>query len=403
MLGRLPLGLALSAVTAVWAFGAVWSFTEQSAFARAKGFSDPALLPLVLDGLAVAMAGVAFAASLDARPAVGARLGTALAVAASAASNGLWAAERSALPTGPDWTTVAIGAGIPIAANIAFEVLLGELRRQVQRHRGLPAPAALPSLRLVRLLLDPPAAFTEWRAEVLARTAPAGPPGGGLIGPDPLAGHPALDEAAPRAETALAPAEAPPLEEHQQRAAGPVNRPPATAGTPPLPRAGTGLAVEPADLRAACDLGSVEATHQPQSAEVAQAASDASIEDRGEVAASEQTDVDRQDDTGEGQPTGLPGDGRVRLLRELLEAGAAVSGAQAAVLLSHTYAPTSGRTGRRLLAEARQPLPTTSSDPADAAVTEGEARTGTEDGPRPGTALSLVTRHPPTPPAGELP
>ena len=182
LLARLPLGLALSAVTAVWAFGAVWSFTEQSAFARAKGFSDPALLPLVLDGLAVAMAGVAFAASLDARPAVGARLGTALAVLASASSNGLWAAERSSAAGAganpalhsPDWTTVAIGAGIPIAANIAFEVLLGELRRQVQRRRGLPAPVALPSLRLLRLVLAPRSTFREWRDEVLARTAPAG-------------------------------------------------------------------------------------------------------------------------------------------------------------------------------------------------------------------------------------
>ena len=165
----------------MWAFGAVWSFTEQSAFARAKGFSDPALLPLVLDGLAVAMAGVAFAASLDARPAVGARLGTALAVLASASSNGLWAAERSSAAGAganpalhsPDWTTVAIGAGIPIAANIAFEVLLGELRRQVQRRRGLPAPVALPSLRLLRLVLAPRSTFREWRDEVLDRTAPA--------------------------------------------------------------------------------------------------------------------------------------------------------------------------------------------------------------------------------------
>ena len=157
---------------AVWGFGGgVWSFTEQSAFARAKGFSDPALLPLVLDGLAVAMARVAFAASLDARPAVGARLGTALAVVASASSNGLWAAERSSSPVGPDWTTVAIGAGVPIAANIAFEVLLGELRRQVQRRRGLPAPVALPSLRLLRLLLAPRPTFQDWRDEVLARTA----------------------------------------------------------------------------------------------------------------------------------------------------------------------------------------------------------------------------------------
>lgn len=175
----LPMGLALTVVAAVWAFGAVWSFTEQSAFAQAKGFSDPALLPLVLDGLAVAMAGVAFAASLDGRPAVAARFGTALAVAGSAASNGVWAAERSVGSfgpgttgrLGPDLTTVAIGASVPIAANIAFEVFLAELRRQVQRRRGMPAPVALPSLRLIRLILAVRSTFTEWRDEVLARTA----------------------------------------------------------------------------------------------------------------------------------------------------------------------------------------------------------------------------------------
>lgn len=174
---RLPMGLALSTVTAVWLLGCVWSFTEQTAFARAKGFADPELLPLVIDGLAVSMAAVAFAASLDGRPALAARLGTALAVLASAASNGLWAAERSsAAAAGPDLATVVVGAGIPVAANIAFEVLLAELRRQVQRRRGLPAPAPLPTLRVARLLLAPPSTFRAWRDEVLEVTAAAVPP-----------------------------------------------------------------------------------------------------------------------------------------------------------------------------------------------------------------------------------
>lgn len=173
-LARLPMGLALTMVAAVWVLGCVWSFTEQTAFARAKAFSDPELLPLVIDGLAAAMGGVAFAASLDARPAVAARVGTALAVLASALSNGLWAAERSSAGSaGPDPATVAIGAGIPIAANIAFEVLLAELRRQVQRRRGLPAPAPLPTLRLARLLLSPGPTFSAWRREVLQVTGPA--------------------------------------------------------------------------------------------------------------------------------------------------------------------------------------------------------------------------------------
>ena len=174
---RLPLGFALSMVAAVWALGCVWSFTEQTAFARAKGFADPALLPLVIDGLAVSMAAVAFAASLDGRPALAARLGTALAVTASAASNGLWAAERSSVAaSGPDLPTVVVGAGIPLAANIAFEVLLAELRRQVQRRRGLPAPAPLPTLRVARLLLAPASTFRTWRCEVLEVTAAVKPP-----------------------------------------------------------------------------------------------------------------------------------------------------------------------------------------------------------------------------------
>ena len=167
---RAPMTIALTMVAAVWLLGAVWSFTEQTAFADTKGFADPALLPLVLDGLAAAMAGVAFAASLDGRPAVPARVGTALAVLASAGSNGVWAAERSAGPVGPDLATVAIGAGMPIVANIAFEVLLAEFRRQVQRARGVPAPTPLPTLRLTRLMLAPRSTFAAWRREVLART-----------------------------------------------------------------------------------------------------------------------------------------------------------------------------------------------------------------------------------------
>ena len=189
LVARLPLGLALSAVTAVWAFGAVWSFTEQSAFARAKGFSDPG----------AAAAGARRARRRDGRGRVRrlarrptgsrARLGTALAVLASASSNGLWAAERSSAAGAganpalhsPDWTTVAIGAGIPIAANIAFEVLLGELRRQVQRRRGLPAPVALPSLRLLRLVLAPRSTFRSGATRSSTAPPPPSParPGNG--------------------------------------------------------------------------------------------------------------------------------------------------------------------------------------------------------------------------------
>ena len=162
----LPMRTALLAVAAVWLLGAVWSFTEQSAFAANKGFSYPHLLPLVIDGFAVAMAGVAWAASLDARPAVAARLATVIAVAASSASIGAWAYLR----TDHDLTAVVLGVAVPIAANLAFEVLLAEMRRQVQRRRGLPPPVAIPYPRLVRLALAPFRTFVEWRALVLDLT-----------------------------------------------------------------------------------------------------------------------------------------------------------------------------------------------------------------------------------------
>jgi hypothetical protein len=163
---------ALVAVALVWLLGCVWSFREQSEFAAAKGFAFPHLLPLVIDGFAVAMAGVAWAASLDARPAVSARFATLVAVAGSAASNGTWAWIRT---TGPgavrhDQVAVALGVAVPVAANLAFEVLLAELRRQVQRRRGLPAPVAVPYPRLIRVALAPISTVREWRALALELT-----------------------------------------------------------------------------------------------------------------------------------------------------------------------------------------------------------------------------------------
>jgi hypothetical protein len=160
---------ALVAVGGVWLLGCVWSFTEQTAFAGSRGFTLPHLLPLVIDGFAVSMAGVAWAASLDARPAVAARLATLVAVAASSASNGTWAWLRAA----HDVATVVLAVAVPVAANIAFEVLLAELRRQVQRRRGLAAPVAIPYPRSIRLLLAPGQTFRAWRALVLDLTAVA--------------------------------------------------------------------------------------------------------------------------------------------------------------------------------------------------------------------------------------
>jgi len=158
---------ALLAVSTVWILGCVWSYQEQSAFAASKGFTFPHLLPLVIDGFAVSMAGVAWAASLDARPAIPARLATIIAVAASSTSNGAWAYLRAH----HDTTTVILGITVPIAANLAFEVLLAELRRQVQRRRGLPPPVAIPYPRLIRIALAPFNTFRTWRTLVLELTA----------------------------------------------------------------------------------------------------------------------------------------------------------------------------------------------------------------------------------------
>src|SRR5882762_2360337 len=163
----LPMRTALIAVGSVWILGCVWSYQEQSAFAASKGFTFPHLLPLVIDGFAVSMAGVAWAASLDARAAIPARLATVVAVAASAASNGVWAYLRAY----HDMVAVALGVAVPVVANLAFEVLLAELRRQVQRRRGLPPPVAVPYPRMIRIVLAPWQTFRSWRSLVLEITA----------------------------------------------------------------------------------------------------------------------------------------------------------------------------------------------------------------------------------------
>ncbi|MFI6266176.1 DUF2637 domain-containing protein [Micromonospora sp. NPDC051006] len=165
----LPIGMALTLIAGVWVAGAVWSFEEQTRFADSLGFDLPELLPLVLDGMAVAMAAVAWAASLDARPAVLARLGTGVAIAASSASNATAAWERSAA----DVVTVVVAAGVPVFAMLAFEVLLAEIRRRVLRRRGQPGPVAITYPRLIRLVLAPWPTFVAWRRLVLEATDPA--------------------------------------------------------------------------------------------------------------------------------------------------------------------------------------------------------------------------------------
>lgn len=164
----LALGIALLAIAAVWVAGAVWSFGEQTRFAENRGFDIPQLLPGVLDGFAFAMAAVAWASSLDGRSAMLARIGTIVAIGGSAASNGAWAWQRS----GGDAATIALALSVPVVSNLAFEVLLSEVRRQVQRSRGLPAPVPVPAPRLIRLVLSPWATYASWRRLVLAATDP---------------------------------------------------------------------------------------------------------------------------------------------------------------------------------------------------------------------------------------
>jgi hypothetical protein len=173
---------ALTGVLVVVISGDVWSFREQTDLARDLAFDIPWLFPVVLDGLAAALAAVAFAASLDGRPALGARLGTALAVTASAASNLAAAALRLGTESPRDRIALAIAAGIPVAANLAWEVILGELRRQVMRRRGLPAPVPVPWPRVVRVVLAPVSTVRSWRRVVLGLTDPAG----GHVAGDPV-------------------------------------------------------------------------------------------------------------------------------------------------------------------------------------------------------------------------
>lgn len=169
---NLPLRVALLGVAGVWLLGCLWSFREQTALAAASGFETPWVLPLLIDGFAASCAGVAYAASLDGRAALAARIMTGVAVAGSASSNGLWAWERS----GGQLPTVTLAVGVPVVANLAFEVLLGERRRVVKRRRGLPAPKPVEPPRLVRLVLSPLREFWAWRRRTLALTAPSALP-----------------------------------------------------------------------------------------------------------------------------------------------------------------------------------------------------------------------------------
>ena len=325
----LPMRTALMAVSTVWILGCVWSYQEQSAFAASKGFTFPHLLPLVIDGFAVSMAGVAWAASLDARPAIPARLATIVAVAASSASNGAWAYLRAH----HDLTTVVLGVTVPIAANLAFEVLLAELRRQVQRRRGLPPPVAIPYPRLIRIALAPFNTFRTWRTLVLeltalehtvATTTPHHHAEPGI--PTAATAVTQLTTTAPSAAVAASPPAA--VRELGQRSLEPVA--PAALGA----RRGYPVAGEPAPGVADADW-STEPAERPDQHQ------DQHLDER----------VEHED---EQRPDRRSVDPRVlRLARYLLDAPDAdeVTGEMVGGLLGIEVAP---RTGRRLLGQARE-------------------------------------------------
>lgn len=372
---RVPMQTALAGVATVWVLGCVWSFHEQRDFAAAKYFTHPWLLPLVIDGMAAAMAGVAYAASLDGRAAVAARVATAVAVMASAASNATWASERSAA----DPATVTLAISVPVMANLAFEVLLSELRRQVQRRRGQPAPVAVPYPRMIRIALAPASTFAEWRKIVLEITAVreqvATPTVATTAALPPAATpQPPIAERTGRlaeARTAMLPGAALP---ELQSAGGAVNgtptaaavadnRMPTTAaaaisGAPTAGSATNGTAHSgsgrPGDARAGSHA-------EPTTARAATApsAAPAAVERRTLPVSAPVRPRTVAADTGSrpaGSDTG-PADDRVRRVVDLLAGGHTLTGDTVAELFG-----CSARTGRRLL---RQGLELLAGDPTD--------------------------------------
>jgi hypothetical protein len=167
--------VALCAVAVVWIGGAVFNFSEQARFALISGFSLPYLLPLLLDGLSIALASVATAASMDGRAAIVPRLGTLIAVGASSWVSGHAAYARAfvrvdemSLETRFDSTRVIIGVGVPLFSLLALEVLLVEIRRVVQKIRGRKSPVPIPMPRLVMWVTQPPwRTYGMWRTSAL--------------------------------------------------------------------------------------------------------------------------------------------------------------------------------------------------------------------------------------------
>ncbi|MFI6645655.1 DUF2637 domain-containing protein [Streptomyces sp. NPDC050504] len=177
---RWPFVAGAAAVGLVALLGWVWSFVSLTDFVahvsrgdgHADGFSLPWIFPLVVDGLAIAMSVTIWQAAMDARPALAARL-----VLAGATAGSVYFNIRHA---GTVSDARAVAAWSPLAANLAFEFLLQELRTSILRSRGMPGRTPLPRPHPLRWILAPAQAFTEWRSLVLRMTvleAPCKGPG----------------------------------------------------------------------------------------------------------------------------------------------------------------------------------------------------------------------------------
>lgn len=161
--------VAFLGVALVWALSAWSSFSEQTRLSSHESFTHPSLLPWTLDGLAFALALIALAAALDGRPAVAARAGVVIVIAASVWANTRGVAVR-AVEDAVTSDAFKLAAIAPISAVIAFETILAAIRRAVFRWRGQPPPVAIPTLRPVRVFLAPWSSFWTWRREVLTVT-----------------------------------------------------------------------------------------------------------------------------------------------------------------------------------------------------------------------------------------
>jgi hypothetical protein len=169
------MGCSLTLVALVYAGGAVWSFHEQSKFALTLGFeSRPWLLPIVLDGMVAAMASVALVVSLQGRSAFRPRMVTMIAITLSALSNAVAAWNRTEGET-TQVTATIVATIIPVAAAVAWEALLDELRSQIILSAApYLAKRKIPGPRAIRLLLSP-RTILEWRLLVLEMTTPVNP------------------------------------------------------------------------------------------------------------------------------------------------------------------------------------------------------------------------------------